>query len=397
MDKKLINQNIINQINNQSLYEPSLLEFLLLNSDLNQLKSQTYEAAYINGVYFKSNFEGFLFSKFFYLENPKMKEQIYNFYKGKLEEPIYQVDIDYKIPHKNLSKNVFLLFRNDFENHLSKIHDKKEPSLNSEEEKFFINYILHKGIHLFKASEEVKIELYNILLNQKDYLQFKNSKSQSDIFLKNEHLKKVLDLYPNDKVDQIRGKRESSDYLIQTYFKKLYKSKVFDLHLKIKDREQEEIINSMESVLGKEAGLNWYKPLIKYGTNCGLEFFEQVYSEGKVKKSLLALNTRGLSGDRHPKAIVEMLNLIKSTKEYSKLQNSEDDISKLFLIVIYNNRKDIYLKLREMFEIPENIYASLMELQIEKTSIKTIESEVLNNKLEKELFSENHTHKRPKI
>lgn len=395
MNKSLINNNIINQINNKDLYEPNLLKFLLTNSDLELLKSKTYEAVYIDGVYFKSNFSGLIFSKFYYDEKSDMKNEILKYYGVALGEPSYIVDITNKSHNNELSKRVFLLFRKGFNEYFTNLYHGKEEPLNDSEEKFFINYILNKSIFT-NFSEETKHEIYKILSNQKEFLQFKNSKSQTNIFLQNENLKKVLDLYSNTEVDFLMGEQQTSENLIQLYFKKLHRSKVFDLNVKLKDREPSEIYQAMESVLGKYSDLNWFKSLIKYGTNCGLEYFDKAYKDNKINE-INVLSLRLNSGDRKPKAIMEMLQLIDMIKDVSSISSDVDSICKLFLIVSYSNREDQYLKLRSMFEIPEKAYTSFSELKIGKKSFKELESQILNDKLEKELYSNQQKNKRIKL
>ncbi len=395
MNKLLINSNIINQINNKDLYEPILLRFLLRNSDLELLNSKQYDAAYIDGVYFKSNFSGLIFSKFYYDEKSEMKDEILNYYGSGLGDPSYIVDITNKNDNNELSKRAFLLFRKGFNDYFTNLYHGKEEPLNDIEEKFFINYILTKSIFT-NFSEETKHEIYKILSNQKEFLQFKNNKSQTNIFLQNESLKKVLDLYTNNEVEFLIGEKQSSESLVNLYFKKLYRSKVFDLHLKLKDRDPLEIYNAMESVLGKYSNLNWFKSLIKYGTNCGLEYFENVYAKDNIK-GINTVRTRLNSGDRKPKAIMEMLSLINLIKDVSPIGCELDDISKLFLIVSYSNREDHYLKIRSMFEIPEQAYPSFSQLQIGKKSFKELEAEILNHKLEKELSLAQNPTKRMKL
>lgn len=389
MNQHIINLNIINKINNQELYEPNLMDFLLNNSDLKQLKSELYSCYSSGGVYFKSNFEGFLFIKF-HDKECEMKSKIYQYFGDKLEEPKYFVDLDSKSHNNILSKRAFLLFKNGINSYLSNVNMGKEDPLDNNEEKFLINYILNKDL-LVSLSEESKKEIYKILCNQKEYLQFKNSKSQKNIFLQNENLKKILDLFSNHEVDFIIGKTTSCEDLVNIYFKKLHRSKVFDLHVKLKEKNSIEVYQAMESVLGSYSNLNWFNSLIKQGTNCGLEFFEKLYKEEQIENINKLSNylRPGERISRKPKAIKEMLNLIALTKDVSDLSKNQNDIAKLFLIVIYSNHEQDYLKLRSIFEIPEQMHSSFMNLKIGNKTVKELECEVLKENLEKDLAKNN--------
>ncbi len=390
MNSKIINSNLINQINNQELYEPNLLEFLLNNSDLKHLQADLYNNYSSNGVYLKSNFEGFLYTKF-YEKDSEMKSKIYSFFGDKLEEPKYFADVEEKKYNDVLSKNIFLFFRKGANAYLEGVHNKTEEPLNPTEEKFIVNYILNKDAS-FYLNENAKEELYNILYNQREYLQFKNSKSQKNIFLQHDKLKKVLDMFTNDKVELIIGEKPTSESLVQTYFKKLHRSKVFDLNEKLKGREPEEINQAMEKVLGKYSDLNWFSNLVKYGTGLGLPFFDEVYISGKFEAVF-----RQVINERKPSAVLEMINLIGLTKDVSQLGKDPDDIAKVFLIVASTGRETYYLKLRESFEIPEHINASFINLKIGKKTVKEIESEILQIKLEEELSTNTNFNKKMKI
>ncbi len=378
MNSKIINSNIINQISNQELYEPILLDFLLNNSDIKQLQSDLYNNYSSNGVYLKSNFEGFLYTKFYEKES-EMKSKIYSFFEDKLEEPKYFAAVEEKKYNDVLSKNIFLFFRKGANAYLENVHNKTEEPLNSNEEKFIVNYILNKDAS-FYLNDNSKEELYKILYNQREYLQFKNSKSQKNIFLQHDKLKKVLDMFSNDKVDLIIGEKPTAESLVQTYFKKLHRSKVFDLNSKLKGRSPEEINQAMEKVLGKYSDLNWFTNLIKYGTGLSLTFFEEAYMNDKFEAIF-----RNVLNERKPSAIFEMINLIELTKDVSTLSKDLDDIAKVFLIVASTGRESYYLQLRESFEIPEHIHASFSTLKIGKKTVKEIEVDVLQSKLQQEL------------
>lgn len=398
MNPQIINANLINQVKNKELYDPSLLEFLLQHSDLTHLKEQFYDIYASSGVYLKSNFEGFLFANFQTKESA-MKSQIYEYFAGKLEEPKYYADIEQKSHNNVLSQRIFLLFSQGIDNYFKAVHLEQAEPLDEKEEKFFLTYLLSKDSPPF-FREEAKKEIYTILCHQKDYLQFKNSKSQTNIFLQNGNLKKLLDLYTNEEVEFITGEKTSTESLVHTYFKKLHRSKVFDLHKKLKGRDPMEIYESMTSVLGKEQGLSWFGPLIKQGTNTSLDYFENFYKThnfdqvGAAQRlfDIYRLNVL----DRKPQAITEMLNMLSLIKDVSTMEQNPHDIAKTFLIVIATNREDNYLKLRTIFELPEHCH-SFLDLKVGKKTVQELEIEILKNNLQKELPTNQRSTKQPKL
>ncbi len=398
MNPQIINANLINQVKHKELYEPSLLDFLLQHSDLAHLKEQSYDIYASSGVYLKSNFEGFLFANFHQKESP-MKEQIYGHFGANLEAPQYFGDIEQKSHNNILSQRVFLLFNQGIDSYLKSVHLGQAEPLDEKEEKFFLTYLLTKDSHSFFRDESKK-ELYKILCHQKAYLQFKNSKSQTNIFLQNSNLKTILDLFTNEEVEVITGERPSCESLVKTYFKKLHRSKVFDLHKKLQGREPMEIYESMISVFGKENGLSWFAPLVKQGTNTSLDYFETLYKNhnfdavGGPQKLVDIYRLNGL--DRKPQAIKEMLNIIELIKDVSPMAQNPHDIAKIFLIVIATNREDQYLKLRTMFELPEHCHCFL-DLKVGKKTIQELEIEILNNNLQKELPTNQIPINKPKL
>ncbi len=390
MNKEIINENIINQINNQSLFEPSLFDFLLKNSDLKKLQDKFYNVYSMDAVYFKANFEGFIFSK---LSQSKDKEQhtmlekIISHYNKDLLEPIFSADIDNNSHNNILTKNAFILFKVGFNSFFQKLKNNEVQALNKDEEKFVINYLMSRNTQTSGFNEETKSEIYNILLNQKDFIQLKNKKSTTNIFLQNAHFKKVLELYSNSQREEISGIRESELDLVNLYHKKLYRSKFFDLSSKLADREPEMIFNAFESVVGKYKNLNWFSKLITYGTEAKIDTFDSIYNNKTIPHTNI-LSKRYQQNSRHPKAISEMISLIEIMKD--KIPFTQEDIHKLFIIVIYSEKETNYLHLRRLFDFPnDNIGAELKELKILGKTISEIEKIALKQDLEKNLITNN--------
>lgn len=399
MDKNKINKNFINQIKNKELYEENLFTFIVQNIDLKTLLNDTYHLFYSKeSISVESNLEGFLAYNLLedIEEHQKIKNKIYSHIGDNLLSPFYYVSMkDKKYVLK--SSGMGILREYNFDNFFTKISNGILPKFNEDEEKFFIDFIMNYEFKMYSPSESTKKQISDILLNQKQYLNQKNDKSSINIFYENKNLKTILSLYSSEIVSEITDNTMNEQELVKLYFGKNFRKKIFDLSAQLENKDPLKIIDALGKQTKSKHLMKWIEPLISKGVQLDLIDLELFYCG---KKKPISYHTHFPQKKVNMAAVSEMVSLVGLVKDNVEIK--EEELSKIFIIVMLAGREAPYIKLRSMFEIPTNsemqlFFANLGAKALGNRSIREVEAEILKNKIESDLEQKTTQTKKLKI
>lgn len=373
--KNKYNINLINQYKNEDLYEEEIFNFILQNTEINELKNSFFEIDYRNATSVKGNFEAFLNKQIEYSSpikkemNKKMNEK----WGKELLNPLYFVSINKK--EYILEESGYEIFKN-VENYLRKVVKNNIQKINDYEEKFVIDWIFKNPPKLIlRGNEKDEINvLYNILLNQKEYLNKKNNGLKTNIFFENMDIKKILGLFSQEQRENLMESKITYEEIIDSYYKRLLKQKHFDLAKQLEPFDSKEIFNYLKENISEKSE-DWFKIFIEKGSGLSLLELNNKISTSKV--------FYGKKGKKSSKALEGGVELLKNL--FSELKN-ENIVTLLLIAIIEEQNERLYIELRSFTEIPDNekLKKYMNSKTINKKPIEIIEKEVMKNKLEKD-------------
>lgn len=382
------NRNLVNQYKNEDLYEESLFDFILNNTDLVELKNSQFEISYQQATTVSGNFEAFLHKaiEYDYPVKKLMYQKIVEKYQNELLKPLYFISINKK--EHVVEQAGYEIFK-DINGYIRDLTKGKVKKLNDTEEKFVIDWFFKEPptIYITKNDiQEVK-QLYNILYNQKAYLNAKNDKSAINNFFENHGMKKIFSLFTVEQRNDLMNEPLSHKEIITSYYKKLLRQKHFDLSEQLVNFSAKEIVEQLkEQVSSSEK--DWFKVFLEKGSGLSLSDLEK-----KLENKFFAMSTKEKT--KSSLALQGGMNLLK--KILPEVQD-EKVIKLIFVATIEAENERYYLELRSFLDLPndEQFRTYINKKQIHKKTIDQIENEVLRLKLEDKYTTKEKT-KQPKI
>lgn len=368
------NSNLINQYKNENLYEESIFDFILKKTDLNELKNTQFDISYQNTISIKGNFEAFLYKEIEYDNsiNKIMYEKIQNKWSNELLKPLYFIKLNTK--EYILEQPGYEIFKN-INNYLKQKSEKKISKLNDTEEKFLIDWFFKEPPKIYLQSNQTKEinELYQILLNQKDYLNKRNDKSVINNFFENHGIKKIFSLFSQEQKDNLMTEKLSYQEIIKSYYPKLLRQKHFDLAEQLQTFKSQDIVSYLIENVSDQPE-QWFKTFLEKGSTLTLNELDSkillkptpIYGKEK-KKNILAL-----------KGGIDLLKKLQPELQNDKL------VKFMFAATIEAESENLYLELRKFIELPQddNFRKYINQKSIHKKSVDVIEKEFLKNKFE---------------
>lgn len=375
------NINLINQYQNQELYEDNIFDFILIKTDLKELKNTQFEISYQKKINIKGNFEAFLYKR---MDNNNsivkiMYEKIKKKWNNELLNPLYF--IKFKSKDYILEQPGYEIFTN-INNYLKKKSENKINNLSDTEEKFVIDWFLKDPPQIYLQSNQTKEinELYQILLNQKEYLNKRNDKSAINNFFENHGMKKILSLFSQEQKENLMSEKLSYQEIIKSYYNNLLRQNQFDLAAHLYSFNSKDIISYLNENISDKPE-EWFKVFLEKGS--ALTFNEL---DNKLLLSPKKIYEYKREKNKNLEALKGGIELFK--KLQPELQN-EDLIKRMFVTTIEAESENLYLEIRKFTELPqdEKFIEYINQKTIHKKSISIIEKEILKNKLENKFES----------
>lgn len=382
------NRNLVNQYKNEDLYEESLFDFILNNTDLVELKNSQFDISYQQATTVSGNFEAFLHKaiEYDYPVKKLMYQKIVEKYQNELLKPLYFISINKK--EHVVEQAGYEIFK-DINGYIRDLTKGKVKKLNDTEEKFVIDWFFKEPPTIYITKDDIQEvkQLYNILHNQKAYLNAKNDKSAINNFFENHGMKKIFSLFTVEQRNDLMNEPLSHKEIITSYYKKLLRQKHFDLSEQLVNFSAKEIVEQLkEQVSNVEK--DWFKVFLEKGSGLSLSDLEK-----KLENKFFAISTKEKT--KSSLALEGGMNLLK--KILPEIHN--DQIIKLiFVATIEAQNERYYLELRSFLDLPndEQFRTYVNKKQIHKKTIDQIENEVLRLKLEDKYTTKEKT-KQPKI
>lgn len=382
------NRNLVNQYKNEDLYEESLFNFILNHTDLIELKNSQFDISYQHSTTVLGNFEAFLHKaiEYDYPVKKLMYQKIVEKYQNELLKPLYFISINKK--EHVVEQAGYEIFK-DINGYIRDLTKGKVKKLNDTEEKFVIDWFFKEPPTIYIRKDDIQEvkQLYNILYNQKAYLNAKNDKSAINNFFENHGMKKIFSLFTVEQRNDLMNEPLSHKEIITSYYKKLLRQKHFDLSEQLVNFSAKEIVEQLkEQVSNVEK--DWFKVFLEKGSGLSLSDLEK-----KLENKFFAISTKEKT--KSSLALEGGMNLLK--KILPEIHN--DQIIKLiFVATIEAENERYYLELRSFLDLPndEQFRTYVNKKQIHKKTIDQIENEVLRLKLEDKYTTKEKT-KQPKI
>lgn len=382
------NLNLINQLDNENLYEENLFDLILEKADINELKNEHFYLSHHEQGSVYGNFEALLKRKSEYKSTniQCMYEKITVKCKEHLLKPLYFVSLNKK--DYILEQSGYEIFK-DVNMYVRKLSKGEAVALNDTEEKFVIDWFFKvtPNIYIKKEDTDEVTQLYEIFNRQKAYLNAKNDKSTINHFFENHGMKKILSLFTIEQRNSLMKEQLSHTEIINSYYKKLLRQKHFDLAQNLTNSSAKQIVDTLYAQVS-EHELIWFKIFLEKGTALNLSDLEKKLENKHVPppyKEKTKISAALLGG-------IELLRKVLP-------EIKDEKIIKLFFVATIEAQNErYYMELRSFVDLPNDdmFREYINKKDIHKKSIDAIEKELFKNKLENK-YAAKEKSKQPKI
>lgn len=383
------NLNLMNQYENESLYNEELFDFVLANTDINELKNNQFSIGYHNNITVMGNIEAYLTKGIKY--DSEIKTQMYNKiqekYSKELLKPLYFIQLHTK--EYIVESAGYLIFEN-INYYLKDLGNNKVAKLTDTEEKFVIDWFFKETpvINLSKSNSAEINELFTIFSNQKEYFNKRNDKSIINNFFEHAGMKKMFNLFTDEQKNSLMNEKLNHEEVLKSYYSKLLKQKHFDLAEQIKEFDNKDIVSYLHKNVSEKPE-DWFKAFLVKGSGLSFENLNN-------KINGIAFYQSDRESKRDSSALSGAIDLLK--KLHNNLPN-ENVVKLIFASIIEAKNERLYKELRTFIELPqdEKFQKYLNQQKIYKKSIDFLEKEMLHDRLEAKLDNDKPKTKQNKI
>jgi len=399
MKKEIINSNIINQLKNPELYESNLFKFLLENCDIQLLQNKTFnENLSQRSLNWASNFSGMIENMSKKNSNENLKSMIFQIkekFKNEMEEPELYAHVfpkDKKEMFK-VTPNMIDFFIIDTDKFFTEVQTKKREKLNNQEEQLFLEYILMSDFPFYIQKKETKDSIYEILLNQKDYLNSKQKNIKTDFLLENPKMKHLISILSIEQLEEIDDKFKNIDFLVDKFMNKLYKKKSFELSNYLSNKNPELIAESiLKNSKHPKSFTHTFNTLFDIGILLDANYLIQTYENSTYDVAIR--QSSNYNEKKTSKAISELVDMAIILKDNFHIKDV--DLVCIYTAIICSKRDYLYVKFREHFPLPqeERFQIFLKNQKLNNRSFADMEKEFLFYKMKTELHNNSNENQR---